>query len=196
MLTVSQLLNLDLARVQAAMDEWGKMASRLGAYQDRVREQMSTPLSKSWMGISADYAQVRLANLEANLHYGHQECSIIKDALGQIHWQLQGCQRDLQGYLDQVPKHDFEIKDNGDVVYTGPAQMQLDSGSPLGTHRSAPGSGYEEQIKGELKKAADIDDRYSHTLAKLRTNSTLHVKKHDAAHDAKALDKTSPDIIF
>lgn len=196
MLTISQVQNLDVSGLESVRDEWGKMASRLGAYQDRVESQMRAPLQSAWSGVSAQYAQMRILNLEANLHYGYQECSIVKDALDQILYQLKRCQTNLQASLDQIPRDDFKVEDNGDVVYTGPARMQLDGLAIDGTNREMPEDRYEEWIKGHLKEAAGIDSRYSDTLAKLRTDDGLKIKKHDAARDAKALKNTTPDVSF
>lgn len=190
MTTWRQLRDLDLGPLGTAREEWGSMSNRLSSYSTRLDSEVRQPLQHAWKGEGSDAAHNRFGRVGENFQYGSQECGFIRSTLDGLVEELRQQQKQLKDWLDFADSHGYKVNDNGEVNYANPDEV------PVYIPESPPKEelwrqDLEEEIASVVKKAEEIDTRYTSLLQKLHAKRGLKVDWSDARRDVNAVNKTA-----
>lgn len=174
MVTVSQLLHLNIGEFEAAAEEWSGIASKLNSAKDGFTSAVADPLKGGkWKGDAGTAATKICDNIRADMDAVAIECTGVQKFLvnmasgsGDGSGNLRKHQQDLADLQREAMGKGFRLLDDGSVHWE-----EIRAAGPLTpeeqqhiNERNAASAELEKRVKAVLKAATEVDDNLTRGL--------------------------------
>ncbi|WP_318203443.1 alpha/beta hydrolase [Streptomyces sp. SCL15-4] len=206
-----------------AADGYRAISDAADAARERVDKDIAKAIREANEGEAADAAQRKLRQLSDNFHYTQLECGLISGALNAFSLEIAAPQRQVLQALDEAKALSYTVHADGSVAFPADGKNELTGedipgGTAIGNDGMYHGPGLGPDMSGlihpnphqakaqdianrisrALREAAEIDDRYSAVLTKLKAAPGLTVDAKtwtDVATDTEALGTAAVDYL-
>ncbi|GAA2228567.1 alpha/beta hydrolase [Streptomyces nogalater] len=206
-----------------AADGYRAISETADAARERVDKDVAKAIREANEGEAADAAQRKLRQLSENFHYTQLECGLISGALNAFSSEIAAPQRQVLQALDDAKALSYTVHADGSVTFPAGGKNELTGeeipgGTAIGNDGMYHGPGLGPDLSGlihpnphqakaqdianrisrALREAAEIDERYSSVLKKLKAAPGLMVDAKtwtDVAADTEALGEAASDYL-
>ncbi|MFD5159068.1 hypothetical protein ACFWMJ_13470 [Streptomyces hawaiiensis] len=179
-LKYTDLLEVDLGKLGAAVDDWKQAVGALKSLDEEARKGMKAKSdSARWAGANATVTRGFVDKTTKEFADLHTEANSIYQVLDDAHRELSTLQNALKGLVDEARTKNYTITDNGDTTvtvseYVPPGQTPTEKeGGRAQQRRQA----IADQISTKVGRANDVDMSVKAALARAHGNDL-----HDAGH--------------
>lgn len=179
-LTYTDLLDVDLGKLGAAVDDWKEAVDALKTLAENARTGMKVKSdSARWAGVNADVTRGFVDRTTKEFSDLHTEAHSIHQVLDDAHSELLALQRGLKTLVEEARAKNYAIADNGDTTVTV-HECVLQGQAPTakaGDKAEPHWQSIADQISAKVGRADDVDQSVKAALARSHGNDP-----HDAGH--------------
>lgn len=192
MVTVSQLLQLNIGEFEAAADGWYGVASKLYQSRDSFASSVVDPLkNQKWQGDTGNAATKVCENIRLDMEAVAVEAQGVQKFLdnmasgsGDGSGNLRKHQQDLQQLGQEVIHKGMQLRDDGSVHWaeiSAPGPPSPEDQQRI-NQKNQEAAGFEKRAKAILKAATDIDDNLARGLKVVFGDKTTFRTEHRWRH--------------
>ncbi|WP_262064001.1 DUF6571 family protein [Streptomyces sp. STR69] len=179
-LKYTDLLDVDLGKLGAAVDDWKRAVDALKTLDEDARSGLKAKSdSARWAGVNADVTRGFVDRTAKEFTDLHTEANSIYQVLDDAHGELLALQRGLKALVEEARAKNYTITDNGDTTVTV-HECVVRSQAPTakaGDKAGQPWQSIADQISAKVGRADDVDQSVKAALVRSHGNDL-----HDAGH--------------
>jgi hypothetical protein len=179
-LKYTDLLDVDLGKLGAAVDDWKRAVDALKSLDEDARSGMKAKSDAArWAGVNADVTRGFVDRTAKEFTDLHTEANSIYQVLDDAHGELLALQRGLKTLIEEARAKNYTITDNGDATVTVHECVVRDQAqtAKAGGKAGQDWQSIADQISATVGRADDVDQSVKAALARSHGNDL-----HDAGH--------------
>ncbi len=169
-LTYSDLKQVSLEKLSAAVGAWGQLPKRVHDARDTFRTEVAKGLQESdWQGESAQAASTAVTGLSFQLTNAEQEAHSVHDFLNSCLESFRSAKKALDGIATELAGHEhLSLKSDDGSVYVDTAKVKPEELAHLQKAYEPTIRSYKERTHQALEDARETDETLNWALRSMK----------------------------